>query len=117
MACCYWSETGNFPSTLNETNIVLIPKVDSPSPMRDLRPISLCNVLYKIVAKVLANRLKKLLPKCISEEQSAFVEGRSILDNVLIAFEIIHHMKCKTKGARGEVALKIDISKAYDRVD
>lgn len=103
--------------SLNDTNIALIPKVDNPLTMKDMRPISVCNVLYKIVAKVLANRLKKVLPNCISEEQSAFVEGRSILDNVLVAFEIIHHLKCKTKGARGEVALKIDISKAYNRVD
>jgi len=63
---------------------------------------------------VLANRLKRLLLKCISQEQSAFVENRSILDNVLVASEILHHMKCKSKGKKGEVALKIDISKAYD---
>lgn len=117
LACCYWLEVGNFPLSLNDTNIVLIPKIDNPTSMRDMRPISLCNVLYKILAKVLTNRLKKVLSKCISEERSAFVEGRSILDNVLTAFEIIHHMKYKTKGAKGEVALKIDINKAYDRVD
>jgi len=66
---------------------------------------------------VLANRLKRLLLKCISQEQSAFVENRSILDNVLVASEILHHMKCKSKGKKGEVALKIDISKAYDWVN
>jgi len=85
--------------------------------MRDLRPISLCNVIYKNISKVLANILKPLLPKCISQEQSAFVENRSIIDNVMAAYEIVHHMKCKKKGKVGEVALKIDISKAYDRVD
>jgi hypothetical protein len=85
--------------------------------MKDLRPISLCNVLYKIVSKVLANRLKSCLDKLVSQEQSAFVEGRSILDNALIAIEVIHAMKRKTKGHRGELALKIDISKAYDKVD
>jgi hypothetical protein len=85
--------------------------------MKDLRPISLCNVLYKIISKVLANRLKPLLTRYISIEQSAFVEGRSILDNVMVAMETIHHMKSKIKGKVGEVALKIDISKAYDRVD
>jgi hypothetical protein len=85
--------------------------------MKDWRPISLCNVLYKIVAKVLANRLKPMLDKCISENQSAFVPGRSILDNAMAAIEIIHYMKAKTRGKKGEVALKLDISKAYDRID
>lgn len=60
--------------SLNDINIALIPKVDNPLTMKDMWPISLCNVLYKILAKVLANRLKKVLPKCISEEQSTFVE-------------------------------------------
>jgi hypothetical protein len=85
--------------------------------MKDLRPISLCNVLYKMISKLLANRLKGLLDKCVSEEQSAFIEGRSILDNALIAIEVIHALKRKTRGRRGELALKIDISKAYDKVD
>jgi hypothetical protein len=74
-------------------------------------------VLYKIISKVLANRLKPLLNRYISVEQSAFVADRSILDNVMVAMETMHHMKCKTKGKIGEVALKINISKAYDRVD
>jgi hypothetical protein len=112
-----WLEQGSIPEQIMATNIVLIPKKENPESMRDLRPISLCNVLYKIISKVLANTLKPLLPLCISHEQSAFVEHRSIVDNVMIATEIIHHMKCKTRGKMGEVALKIDISKAYDRVD
>ena len=62
---------------------------------------------------MLANRLKSVLDKCISDSQSAFVPGRSILDNVVVAIEVIHHMKAKTKGKLGEVALKLDISKAY----
>lgn len=74
-------------------------------------------MVYKLLSKVLANKLKSVLTKCLSIEQSAFIVGRSILDNVIVANEIIHHMKCKTKGTQGEVALKIDISKAYDRVD
>jgi hypothetical protein len=112
-----WLDRGYFPSSLNETNICLVPKCENPASMKDLRPISLCNVLYKMVSKLLANRLKECLGKCVSEEQSAFIEGRSICDNVLIAIEVIHALKRKTRGIRGELALKIDISKAYDKVD
>ncbi|GAU25945.1 hypothetical protein TSUD_16830 [Trifolium subterraneum] len=116
-AASTWLERGYFPTSLNDTNICLIPKCVNPTSMKDLRPISLCNVLYKMISKVLANRLKCCLDKCVSQEQSAFVEGRSILDNALIATEVIHTLKRKTKGRRGELALKIDISKAYDKVD
>ncbi|KAK2370479.1 hypothetical protein QL285_083528 [Trifolium repens] len=112
-----WLGRGYFPSTLNETNICLIPKIDSPISMKDFRPISLCNVLYKVVSKLLANRLKLVLGKYILEEQFAFVEGRSIIDNALIAIEIIHCLKRRTRGSKGELALKIDFSKAYDKVE
>ncbi|GAU18647.1 hypothetical protein TSUD_124800 [Trifolium subterraneum] len=117
VAASTWLDRGYFPTSLNETNICLIPKCDNPISMKDLRPISLCNVLYKMISKVLANRLKLCLDKCVSQEQSAFVEGRSILDNALISIEVLHSLKRKTKGRRGELALKIDISKAYDKVD
>lgn len=63
-AGCRWLEDGSFPPTLNETNIALIPKIDSPESRKDWRPISLCNVLYKVISKVLANRLKYCLHKC-----------------------------------------------------
>jgi hypothetical protein len=102
-----WLWRGYFPSTLNETNICLIPKCDNPGSMKDFRPISLCNVLYKAISKLLANRLKGVLSKYISEEQSAFVEGRSIIDNALIAIEIIHCLKRRTKGAKGKLARRI----------
>lgn len=85
--------------------------------MRDFRPISSCNILYKIISKVLTNRLKSILPICISQEQTTFVENHSILDNVLLALEIINHMRFKQEGNLEEVALKIDISKAFDHVD
>jgi hypothetical protein len=115
--CCMWLTTGVFPSTLNLTNIALIPKGDSQQSMKDWRPISLCNVVYKLVAKVLANRLKPILSKCISNNQSAFVPNRSILDNAMVAIEVVHYMKTKIRGKVGDVALKLDISKAYDRID
>lgn len=108
---------GSFPVNLNDTTLVLIPKKDNAERMTNLRPITLCNVLYKILVKVLANRLKEILPYAISKNQSAFVPGRDILDNVLVAFEALHFMKKKNRGHDGEVALKLDIPKAYYQVD
>ena len=93
--CMEWLNSCSFPANLNDTNVVLIPKKENARCMKDLRPIALCNILYKILAKVLENRLKKILPTLISENQSAFVPGRNITDNVLVAFEIIHHMNRK----------------------
>ena len=105
------------PEGWNDTIIVLIPNVAKPEQVKDLRPISLCNVLYKLVSKVLANRLKVILPEVISLSQSAFVPGRLICDNILVANELTHYMRNKRKGKEGYAAIKLDMSKAYDRVE
>lgn len=108
---------GQIPEGWNETTIVLIPKVPRPEKTKDLRPISLCNVLYKIVSKVLANRLKQILPEIIPPAQSAFVPGRLISHNILIAYEMTHYMRSKKKGKTGYAEVKLDMSKVYDRVE
>lgn len=105
-----------FPAELNDTTIVLISKKEGADSMKDLRPIALCNMLYIIIAKVLSNHLRVLLPGFIFESQYAFVPGHSITDNVLVVFELLHFMKHKKSGGEGAVSLKLDVSKAYDRV-
>jgi hypothetical protein len=83
------------PAGWNDTNVVLIPKVNDPQCLKDLRPISLCNVLYKIILMVLAARLKGILEDIISPNQSAFVPGRLIIGNILVAYEMTHFLKNK----------------------
>lgn len=85
--------------------------------MTDLRPISLCNVLMRILSKVMTNRLKPCLNSIISDKQSAFVEGRLLTDNVVIAYELNHYIRRKTQGKVGIAGLKVDVSKAYDRLE
>ena len=104
------------PPDFNATHICLIPKRNNPQKVTDYRPISLTNVLSRIVSKVLANQLKKILPHIISMSQSAFLPDRLITDNVLVAFETMHCINQRRKGKEGLMAIKLDMSKAFDRV-
>lgn len=105
------------PKATNETLVTLILKIQNPIDLKHFRPISLCNVVYKIISKILANRMKAVLGHCISQAQSAFVPGRQIIDNIIIAHECIHFLNNKRYGRDGFMALKIDMAKAYDRVE
>ena len=86
------------PHGWNGTTIVMIPKVQSPERVSQFRPISLCNVVYKVISKLLANRLEPFLEDIINPTQSAFVPGRLIMNNVLIAYESLHAIKNKRSG-------------------
>lgn len=99
---------------VNKTCIVLIPKCNNPTNMSEFRPISLCNVLYKIISKTMAIKLKPFLSSIVSIQQSAFVPNRH---NALVAFEVFHAMKRRGEGKDGTVALNLDMMKAYDLVE
>ena len=101
---------------LNHTFIVLIPKNSNAATVQQYRPISLCNVLYKIISKLLANRLKRVLYKIVSPWQTEFVPERIIQENTFIAQEIMYEMR-KKKGKSPWMGLKIDMEKAYDRLE
>ena len=92
-------------------------KLKTPHKITEYWPISLCNVIYKLASKTVANRLKTVLSSIVSENQSAFTKGRFITDNILVAYETMHHISQKRIGKIGEMALKLDTSKAYDRVE
>ncbi|KAL0342501.1 UNVERIFIED_CONTAM: hypothetical protein Scaly_1912700 [Sesamum calycinum] len=109
--------TEDEPRDFNATNIVLIPKCKKLESLTQVWPISLCNVAYKIASKSIANKLKPFLDSMISPLQAAFIPTRLITDNALIAFELNHFLSTRTKGKKDFMALKLDISNAYDKVE
>lgn len=97
---------------MTSTLIVPVPKVDHPTELKHLRPTSLCNFSSKVIYKVLSNILSPILQKIISPEQSGFVKGRLIQDNILCAREIFRFLSKKVKGFN--LVIKLDTNKAYD---
>ena len=102
-----------FPRLLNATHILLIPKIPNPESVSQFRLISLCNYSYKILAKVLENRLKSLLPQLISPMQNAFVGGHQIQDNIRIAHELFHFLKLRKAKCQFELGIKLDMQKKH----
>lgn len=109
-------DSGNFDPQVAETLVVLIPKVDNPKHFRDFRPINLCNVLYKLISKVLVNRMKPLLNPSVSPLQNSFIPGRGTSDNGIILQKVIHSFS-KNKKKKGDVLFKFDLDKTYDKVE
>ncbi|KAK2652935.1 hypothetical protein Ddye_012791 [Dipteronia dyeriana] len=107
--------SGYLLKELNTTILVLVPKIPNPFTMKDFRPISFCNTLYKIIAKIIANRIEPCLPDIISPSQSTFVAGRSIGDNILLVQELMRNYHKDIGCPR--LALKVDLMKAFDMVD
>jgi len=105
---------GKLTKGLNSTFIALIPKVHNPQSLNDFRPISLVGCMYKVLAKVLANRLRIVIDNVVSDSQLVFVKGKQILDGILIANEVVDEAKHKNKEL---LLFKVDFEKAYDSVD
>ena len=105
---------GKLTNGINSTFNALIPKVDNPHRLNDFHPISLVGSMYKILAKVLANRLRSIIGLVISDFQSAFIKGRQILDGILVANEIVDEAR---KFQKELILFKVDFEKAYDTID
>ncbi|XP_019087314.1 PREDICTED: uncharacterized protein LOC109127232 [Camelina sativa] len=108
-------QSNELPCGANEALLVLIENVERPERIMQFRPISLCNVLFKVITKVMVLRLKKLMNKLIGPAQTSFILGRLGHDNIVVVQEDVHSMRHK-KGRKGWMLLKLDLEKAYDRI-
>lgn len=109
----HYLNIGSIPSFVSHMFITLIPEVKSPTRVIEYCPIAPCNILYKLISKALANRLKKILPSVTFESQRAFQSNKSILDNILVTFKTLHHMNIQKSKNMGFMAMKLDMSEAY----
>lgn len=110
-------ESGELLEKINETHVALVPKIKDPEELSHYWPINCCNFLYKIIAKILADRMKHFMNSIISPNQSAFVSERQIQDNILIVQEAFHFMHRKANRKSNFMAIKLDMNKRYDRVE
>ncbi|KAH1081880.1 hypothetical protein J1N35_021641 [Gossypium stocksii] len=108
-------EGNDLDPRINRTILVLIPKVFEAETINQYRPISLYNVLYKVITKTIVIRLCQAMQKLVKQNQSSFIAGRNISDNIVIAQEVIHTMK-SIKSKKGWMVVKVDLEKAYDRI-
>ena len=105
-----WSDSGDrIGGSTNSTFLYLIPKEQNPSSIKRYRPISLCNSSYKIISKIISNRMKKVIPNLISENQGGFIAGRNIYDNFVMVQEAIHSSQTRKEAGMA-------ISNTFDRI-
>lgn len=107
--------SGVLPQSTNDVLIVLLPKIGKPEHITQFRPVSLCNVLFKIIMKMMVIRLKSVISKLIGPAQASLIPGRLSIDNIVVVQEAVHSMR-KKKGRKGWMLLKLDLEKAYDRI-
>ena len=107
--------SGELPRETNDAVLVLLAKVVKPEKITQFRPISLCNVLFKVITKMMVIRMKEVISKLIGPAQSSFILGRLSVDNIVVVQEAVHSMRRK-KGRKGWMLLKLDLEKAYDRI-
>lgn len=109
-------DSRRFKTVLKDFNasfIAFIPKQEKAMTPDRFKPVALCNVVYKIISKVIANRLKPLLPALVSEEQTSYVEGRQILNNIIQAHEMVHSLKSIKQAG---MIIHLDLAKSYDKL-
>lgn len=115
MVCDFFAGT-EIPKSLTHTCLILLPKVTSPQRFTDMRHISLSNFSYKIISKLLNSRLSNVIQKVVSPNQEDFLKYRSIIENIMLTQELVYNIK-KKPNVNGNVVVKLDMTKTFDRVD